>query len=275
MQHHNSSSDQEFYIGWQASAPAGFALWIRRFVMGLCLLVPAVALLIVGFQSSFSGGVFEFGKKIVLEGRLKLQPVPMLVLDNGETTDGRAISQEILLLSPGKFGAEKKLFENPSGIPVEGQRLRAEGYLIYHDGKTAFEIASWQAIGQPSVEPFHSQHTDLGAVTLCGELTDPKCLFGVMKPGYGQPHRDCATRCIAGGIPPVLKVSGNSGETEYYLLAGPNGERLNETLLPYVADGIRLSGRLEQDGDWLVLYADPARIERVNSVLLGPGIHCN
>lgn len=266
--------DSEFYIGWQAAAPAGYARRTRRFVAALAVLVALVAWLTVRFQSGFSGGVFEFGKKTVVEGRLVLNPAPFLVVENGQTTDGRALQQQILLLSPGKFGAEKKLFRDPKRIPREGQRLRVTGALIYHDGKTALEILSWQFAETPPAAAAGRSSTALGDVILRGELADPKCLLGVMKPGYGQPHRDCAARCIAGGVPPVLKVAGPSGEAEYYLLAGPHGERLNRALLPYVADGIQLCGRLEQQGDWLVLYADPALLRRIDKQTLSPDARC-
>ena len=47
-----------------------------------------------------------------------------------------------------------------------------------------------------------------------GEIVDPKCFFGVMKPGEGKPHKDCAIRCILGGIPPVLKVTDESWQSK-------------------------------------------------------------
>jgi len=31
-----------------------------------------------------------------------------------------------------------------------------------------------------------------------GQIVDPKCYLGVMKPGEGKPHSDCAIRCIDG-----------------------------------------------------------------------------
>jgi len=65
---------EEFYIGWQAEAPPSFAKAVRRFVIGLCLLVPALALLIVLFQNGFSNGTFEFGKTTELEGVFSENP---------------------------------------------------------------------------------------------------------------------------------------------------------------------------------------------------------
>ena len=74
----------------------------------------------------------------------------------------------------------------------------------------------------------------LGTIAIKGEIVDPKCFFGVMKPGEGKPHKDCAIRCILGGIPPVLKVTNEEGRQNYYLIVGANGEKMNEAVQDYV-----------------------------------------
>ena len=43
-------------------------------------------------------------------------------------------------------------------------------------------------------------------VMLRGEIVDSKCYLGVMNPGEGTVHRDCAARCLSGGLPPMLVV---------------------------------------------------------------------
>ncbi len=267
--------DTEFYIGWQAEAPPGFARAVRRFVTGLCVLVPAVALLIVVFQSGFSGGTFEYGKKTTLEGTFSRSPVPFLTIEDGKDASGKPVLQKILLVGPGKFGFDAK--EDNRAVK-NGEHVKMTGFLIYHDGKTGLQVESVE--NQPSSSPAGQNFTmfdnqKLGAATLRGEITDPKCLLGVMKPGYGNPHRDCAVRCIAGGIPPVLKVANAEGETEYYLLAGPNGEPANDRLLEYVGDGVQVCGTLALEGDWLVLYADLSTIRRIHKESLNTGTRCN
>ena len=46
--------------------------------------------------------------------------------------------------------------------------------------------------------------TDLDTFTLIGEIVDSKRYLGVMNPGNGKVHRDCAVRCLSGGIPPIF-----------------------------------------------------------------------
>lgn len=262
---------EEFYIGWQAEAPPSFAKMVRRFVVGLCLLVPTLVVLFVLFQNGFSNGTFEFGKKTELEGVFFEKPFPFLAIENGKDAAGKPVFQKILLVGKGKFG----FTADGTRYTMHGQKIKVSGFLIYNDGKTALEVESIenQEI-KPNTQTLHHSITP-SLITLRGEITDPKCLFGVMNPGEGKPHRDCAVRCIAGGIPPVLKVANAEGETEYYLLADPNGLPLNDRILEYVGDGVQLCGRLEQDGDWLILYTDPATIRRVNKGTLNAGVMCN
>ena len=264
----------EFYIGWQAEAPPGFARAVRRFLIGLCLLVPATATLIVVFQSGFSTSTFEYGKKTTLEGTFSRSPAPFLSIENGRDASGRPVLQKILLVGPGKFGFDAS--EKNRNLK-NGEYVKMTGFLIYHDGKTGMQVESID--NQPVTgnrQPISGNRQPVtGLISLRGEITDPKCLLGVMKPGQGKPHRDCAVRCIAGGIPPVLKVANAEGETEYYLLAGPHGEAVNDLLLDYVSDGVELCGQLDTRSDWPVLYIDPAAIRRINKGSLNPGTPCN
>lgn len=287
---------EEFYIGWQAEAPPSFARMVRRIVIALCLLVPVLAVMIVYFQNGFSNGTFEYGKTTVLEGVFSEKPFPFLTIENGKDATGQPVFQKILLVGEGKFGftvdGRRQTVDGQSALApsyayasegkkaTAGKRIKVSGTLIYNDGKTAIQVEridNEEFTGTQSAAPTQSTNTPINQspITLRGEITDPKCLLGVMNPGQGKPHRDCAVRCIAGGIPPVLKVANPEGETEYYLLAGPNGEPLNDRILEYVGDGVQICGRLEQEGDWLVLYADPATIRRIHKETLDAGVMCN
>ena len=86
-----------------------------------------------------------------------------------------------------------------------------------------------------------------------------------MKPGRGKAHKSCATLCILGGIPPSLMVKHEGDADDYTLLilTGPDGESIKDTLLPFVADPIRVSGRMEQFGSLKRLRIDPETIERL------------
>jgi hypothetical protein len=99
-------------------------------------------------------------------------------------------------------------------------------------------------------------------MTLTGEIVDSKCHLAVMNPGQGKVHRDCAARCISGGIPRPFVVRDASGESHTLLLVGDDGRKLNREILDYVAEPVRISGRLSRVGSPLVFSADLRSLHR-------------
>ncbi|GJM33513.1 MAG: hypothetical protein DHS20C18_25140 [Saprospiraceae bacterium] len=253
-----SASSDEFYIGYLPKAPASIARATRWFIFFLILIVPVIAFLITAYEKDFSTATFDFGQPSRVTGTLTLQPVPMLIVNHGTTPTGEAIEQSILLIGFGKAGAEHTLetMEKEQGRSLEGKQLELEGSLIYHDGKTLLELTKGKAALieiSENTPPIAIRPKPMGSASFVGEIADPKCYFGVMKPGEGKPHRSCAARCIAGGIPPVLKAADETGAVNYYLVLGSNGEKINDQVLPFVGKAIRLDGDVEKWGDWYVI----------------------
>lgn len=254
-----ATSSEEFYIGWQEKAPPSYARQSRRFIYTTGIITAIVAIALVLSQKGFVDSVFELGKITEVEGVLIKSPVPMLKVAEGFSNGQKP--QSILLIGFGKFGAEKDIaaIEEVQDIDLEGQTVKLRGTRIFYDGKAALELTegvnAFVSLGE-SESTIISERRPLGDVRLLGEILDPKCALGVMKPGYGKPHRSCAVRCISGGIPPILRARDQDGKTKYALVLGPNGEKINEELLPFVADQIRICGQLEQIDDWLVLYTE-------------------
>ena len=100
----------------------------------------------------------------------------------------------------------------------------------------------------------------LGQRSIQGEIIDPKCYFGVMKPGYGKIHRSCAALCIAGGMPPVLVSAAESGEEAYFLLTDLKGKPIHKDILPYIGQPALINGEVEQIGDWKLMKISVDRI---------------
>jgi len=102
---------------------------------------------------------------------------------------------------------------------------------------------------------------DLGAVTLAGEIVDSKCYLGVMNPGQGKVHRDCAARCLSGGIPPIF-VTANGGEQ--LLLVSADGNAVGrDALREFVAEPLTIQGELLQRGDSRLLKIDPQELRHM------------
>jgi len=64
--------------------------------------------------------------------------------------------------------------------------------------------------------------------------------------------------------PPVMQVKNDKGETNYYLIVGPNGERMNEEVRDYVAEPAELEARLVQYDDWIVMYVNKEKMKHIS-----------
>jgi hypothetical protein len=229
--------NDEFYVGYQPSAPHNLSKFVRRVVAGIVVGGAGIALVLAGAQAAFDASTFEFGKYQRVAGTLVTTPYPVLLM-NGSSS---------LLVGEGKHGFDAK----PGVATLEGSRIfRAEGRAI--------EVRSIET--RPGAAP--SSEEDLGAFTAVGEIVDTKCYFGVMNPGRGKVHRDCAARCISGGLPPAFLVRDQEGRVSTLLLTGTDGRPLGKEILGHVAEPIQVSGRLIRRADLLYLRADPANFHR-------------
>jgi hypothetical protein len=100
-------------------------------------------------------------------------------------------------------------------------------------------------------------------VKVRGEIVDSKCFLGVMVPGAGKTHKECASLCLRGGIPPALYVHDQSGHSSLLLLTGTTGEPIGAQALQVVGEAIDVTGTIERQGGWLVLRTDPNTWEPV------------
>lgn len=270
-----NSKDSGFYIGWQEHAPSAYAGMNRRFIGVVIILVVLSAGLLVFSQQGFVNSTFELGRISTHEGILVKKPVPMLKIPTGTDERGKAQFKSILLIGFGKSGAEATVaaIESAQGQDLDGQSVQLRGTLIYYRDKTALELTEGveSFVGLVSGGTnYAANRTTLEELTsLRGEILDPKCALGVMKPGYGKPHRSCAIRCISGGVPPVLRVTNPTGENNYCVVVGKDGQKVNAELLDFVADQVQICGRLEKQDDWLILYTDPEKdISQISSYWL-------
>ena len=254
---------QDFYIGWMSKAPPGFAKHVKKVLLILFPAALIVAYLLSTSQNKFSTASFEYGKLTEVKGIYYNNPIPML-----KVFDKNNLSITIPLVGYGKHGAETAIMEleKEKGVSLNGKEVTLKGTLIYGDGKTLLQVDKNDDpivnIGAESTVQL--QQKDLGTQTIRGEIIDPKCYFGVMKPGEGKVHRDCAIRCILGGIPPVLHVQNEKGESNYYLIVGPNGEKINEAVQDIVAEPVSIEARVVQQDDWIILYTDKEKIKRIS-----------
>jgi hypothetical protein len=237
--------NDEFYVGYLPKAPAVLSRLTLRVVACLLAVVFGTAVVLGLGQEPYPASRFEYATERRFEGQLETWPTPMLI-----TADSHA-----LLVAPGKHGIE--------GLEsFRGTAVTLRGTLIQRAADRMVQVVPGSLTGQGSagrpVEPI-----DLGRVRLRGEIVDSKCWLGVMNPGERKVHRDCAARCISGGIAPGFVVRDASGVSEMLLLSGTEGRTMREAVLSYVAEPVEISGQIVRSGSALILKASPTSIERL------------
>lgn len=259
----------DFFIGWQKEIPSPFLSVLKRVIYITILLITGLAIILVRYQNQYEGGHFNKYEITEIEGILRSNPLPLLEVTKDSKT------QYIVLVSPGKFGAEKSLFNNNDSA-IYDRIVSMKGKLISRQGYTLLEVMNFNLLN-PNHERIKNtnQLIPKGSIQLTGEIADPKCFLGVMRPGYGATHRDCAIRCISGGITPMLYTSHKNGSKEYYLLINPEHPSITEGIIPYVADQVSVCGELSQLGEWNIFSPDLKTISRIQKDQLPSVTNCH
>jgi hypothetical protein len=250
----------DFFIGW-LPVPARSARYLGVVVPLLLLLVAIVAGALPLWQQSPGDGAWESDAVCTVEGIIQAQPYALLRTLAGEDDSVRTL----LLVEEGKFGAGER------AEPLAGQYVRATGTLLHRDDRWMLELSSRPdalvpvrpgsrpAVARaPASRPQHA-----GPVALQGEVIDPKCYLGAMRPGGGKTHKACAMLCIAGGIPPMFVTRDQAGRETFYLLASHDGTSAKDVVLDFIGDMVELRGQLVVEDDLRLLRLAPGGVRRL------------
>jgi len=255
------SRRDEFYVGYEDTMPAGIARRVTLLIVFFaCAAALAIGVTLRG-QQRLPASRFEFGVVRPVHGVFRREPYPWL------DVDGR----RVWLVGRGKHGASNAL-----GALTEGPAT-VEGSLIQRGANQMLEVATGPRLG--STNPSYSPEPRLGAtnpsddfVTLSGEIVDSKCFLGVMYPAEGTVHRDCARRCLSGGIPPLLLVRDRDRREALIVLVGSDGRPIGQDLAPIAGRPVAVTGRLRHDGhDW-ILSAEPPAYRPLHALAAGDGL---
>jgi hypothetical protein len=224
----------DFYIGYEAFMAAPLAARVRVTAVALIVLALVVSGVLVFAQGRFAKATFEYGHPRTFEGRLVEHPYPALLVA-GPTLPSRFY----WLVAAGKHGA----FDLVTGR--DGQMVRVSGSLIERDQDRMIEVTSREAIvsidtATLPLEPMRS----LGEIVIRGEIVDSKCHLGVMKPGEGATHRDCAVRCLLGRVTPMFAPRRQDTRVGRLALVDPHGRPITESLETIVGRPVEIRGEL-------------------------------
>jgi hypothetical protein len=249
----------EFYIGYEPDTPPRIAARLVHVVIAVIAIAVLAAVAAAALHRRLAPATFEYGRPQAIAGELRRAPYPRLIAA-GRTT---------WLVGPGKTGAAAVLDGAVDGpVALDGTRI-ARGM------QTMFEVVAGSVrqlvpgTNGTNVVPLDAEITagqihGNDEVDLRGEIVDSKCFLGVMNPGEGTVHRDCARVCLRGGIPPMLLVRGAAGEEALLLLVGASGEPIGHQLAARAGQPVSVRGRLTRDGDTLRLATTPAQVVRLS-----------
>jgi hypothetical protein len=235
-------SESEFYVGY-LPIPGGLRTTIRRIILALALLALIAAAILVAGQHAFAPAIFEFQQYGEFRGTLLAEPYPALAIP------GQGLPW--LLVGPGKHGVGDLRDLDGREVVMKGERIFRGNDPRGQDHMIELLPSTLSVTTSSSPQDHTSDRVDLGSVQLTGEIADSKCYFGVMNPGNGKVHRDCAVRCISGGIPPAFLVRDARGGAQTLLLANWKREWLD-----HVAEPVTIRGRLVRSAGRLTLYAE-------------------
>ena len=252
---------EEFYVGYIGSMGRYTRGRIQLFVALSLLLLLIAGLIFSLYQEPAVNSRFDFDSTTQLEGFYFEDPYPLLRVDLGEGQ-----YKDIVLLGFGKSGALPYLKKLKEANELSGKKMRIEGNLVYYNGKSLLQITDEnqvELIPGKAMSAF-SIPTESTLKSMRGEIIDPKCYFGVMKPGYGKIHRSCAALCISGGIPPVWVDYKENGDEHYYLITDLKGNSIHGDLIPYIGQASAVEAKISQKGSWSYMALDPDKIQKLH-----------
>jgi hypothetical protein len=243
----------EFYVGYLPKAPAAIAKRIKTLIAIVLVLGAVAAITFASVQKTFAPSTFEYGNERNFEGVLESSPYPTLVVAASGAGDHKPT--RFLLAAAGKHGADSQVQR------YAGKTVRLRGTLIYRDNQSMIELVKDSIFMLADTDQVLAPPIDWGTFDLTGEIVDSKCYLGVMNPGNGKVHHDCAVRCLSGGIPPIFATNDFRDIPAILVLTDAAGKPLpKQTLLNLVAQPVRVHGKVLQTSNTLFLETEPAAI---------------
>jgi hypothetical protein len=234
---------------------------LKRVLIAILAIAALVAVWLSLGLGKLSRSVFEYGQVRDFEGIIRERPIPALVLTRPYAADDATAESRYTLVLPGKHGAASAM----QGF--DGRRVKLRGTLIYRDGLTMIEIVegSIEVIPTESGPRKPPKRDWLGVQSLVGEIVDSKCYLGVMNPGSSTTHRECAVRCISGGVPALFVVRNAEGASAALWLITADGTAVGREVLDLVARPLEITGEVTREGDQLYLRANPRDYRVIHS----------
>ncbi len=219
-----------------------------------------LALVLSLSQPSFGWGRYEWDVLQPFEGRLRLEPYPVLevarVLDSPDF--GPVSIYPLAKSGGGRFA--------PALHALDGEVVALNARVLCSGEFTMLDAQenSIAPVARVIEVPDPSKMQEQTEVTLRGEIADLKSYLGFREPGFGDLLRSPAASAIRAGIPPVLVVTDEEGRQKVLMLVGTGMQPVGDALLGLVAAPVEVKGKLWSWGGFPVLAASPADYRRLS-----------
>jgi hypothetical protein len=257
---HQPLPQDDFYVGYLPT-PRSHRAVLRVLVPSLLLLLLLTASLIALAQRDPGPGLWRDTPE-TFRGTMLASPAPMLLVQDASSASPRLI----LLVEEGKHGSQSR------AKAWDGQQVSVTGRILTRGDLDVLEVLAGDSAVRTDDASRHlspppaistSDAIAPSPQTLRGEIIDPKCFHGAMKPGDGKGHKACATLCIRNGIPPMLLCMDEAGKPMLYLLARSSGATLDEQTLSMVGEPIELTGEVTTLANLRLLTMIPGSARRL------------
>jgi hypothetical protein len=248
------NTQDEFFIGYLPT-PRGHRKLLAVLTMGIVSLAALVALVLAAGQRDPGAATWDLEHRTSFDGIIYVRPWPLIRVIG---PNNQAAS--ILLAEQGKLGAQERI------KTFDGQYVRVWGHTLDRGRIKMLELDENRIQAIPEVNANRlrfapNSHTK--EIEFTGEIVDPKCFAGAMKPGDGKPHKGCAALCLRGGIPPMFL----SADQVPYLVLDEDGKSptavLLDELIRFADDPVEVRGKAGTWGDLRVLQLSTGSIRRL------------
>lgn len=242
-----NTPQDEFFVGW-LQTPRSYVRFLKPMVFNLLFVGVITAGTLAFFQRNPGAGHWEDDKIVVLRGVAFAKPYAMLRVPGDQPNDP---PRTYLLVEDGKFGAlprVSKIVEGrPEGVPVEVQ-----GTVLHRGDRWMLALSPGDSGMRQLTESEAKELPFLGwalpqtlsdSITLRGEIIDPKCYLGAMKPGGGKTHKACAMHASPAAFRPCSSPALLTVTRPFTFWCMPDGSVANGAL-PFVGDQVEMTGRL-------------------------------
>lgn len=257
---HSTQPEAEFFIGSERAVPPVQRRFLYHRLFGIFGFAFGLALLIPALQNRYEPSFHRHLSNHEIEGVFFANPVPYLMVDRpGSIAEKQQQVSTYLMVHPGKSG-----FSRETATELDGKTIRLKGSLLFNRSQTMIEVdpQSLHTVAYSDESPHPSlEQLPLGRYKLSGVIVDSKCYYGALNPGFGKTHRACSVRSIANGIPPLLLVKGETGETLEFLITGTEGQPIGTEILDVVEVPVRVTGDAFRWGNKYILHTEPSLIE--------------